>query len=84
MSQSFMTHAVLHMSSLPSARGACLLARSPALVHICIRRRTHATGNSARKLVITAGIFDGLFGGGKGASKVYQPGTESEDKAERG
>lgn len=64
MSQGIMTHAVLHTSSLPLASRACSLARSQ---HIPLRQ---ARSDSARKLVITAGIFDGLFGGGKGASKT--------------
>lgn len=58
-----MTHAALGTSSLSFAPGPPRLARS--------NTRLHTRGDSARKLVITAGIFDGLFGGGKGAAKVY-------------
>lgn len=76
MSQGIMTHAVLHTSSLPLASRACSLARSQ---HIPLRQ---ARSDSARKLVITAGIFDGLFGGGKGASKVCQPCAVLTDKAD--
>ncbi|KAL3151856.1 hypothetical protein ABBQ38_012821 [Trebouxia sp. C0009 RCD-2024] len=62
-----MTHAVLCTSSVPSASATPLFAR---FQHIRFR---HARGESARKLVITAGILDGLFGRGKGAAKVRQP-----------
>ncbi|KAL3159051.1 hypothetical protein ABBQ32_011049 [Trebouxia sp. C0010 RCD-2024] len=71
-----MTHAVLCTKSMPSASATSLFARSQHL------RFRHARGESARKLVITAGIFDGLFGGGKGAAKVRQSYAALKDKAD--
>lgn len=44
------------------------------------RVRPHSRGDSARKMVITAGIFDGLLGGGKGAAKVHHPRPAFKDK----
>ena len=71
-----MARSALYMSSLSSAPGRPLLAKSHT------RMRPHPRGDFARKLVITAGIFDGLLGGGRGAAKVDQPRSAFKDKVD--
>lgn len=59
----------LAISSQVSVRGTHLTA---PVKHTYLRARVaHARVQSARTLVVTAGMLDGLFGGEKGAPKVH-------------
>ena len=71
-----MTQSLVSMSTLSSVPGRPLIAKPYTRV------RPHPRVDFTRKLVITAGIFDGLLGGSKGAAKVHPPRAASKDKAD--